>query len=174
MSRNSFCIVSLNSSNFCIKQNKLCTHKVWWKTTLALNKKLCICRGTVRHAIKDEILHLKRRAVAEWPSRTLKVITIAAIRKVVYEYHTYILSWAATRPEGSQHDQRVQAAATTAVDTDSLPSLHLGDLQYHTSLLSLWSSEQQDYGTHTHTTHNHFTALLEYVRDHPGEQVLER
>jgi len=28
--------------------------------------------------------------------------------------------------------------------------------------------------THTHTTHNHFTALLEYVRDHPGEQVPER
>jgi len=27
--------------------------------------------------------------------------------------------------------------------------------------------------THTHT-HNHFTALLEYVRDHPGEQVPER
>jgi len=27
---------------------------------------------------------------------------------------------------------------------------------------------------HTHTTHNHFTALLEYVRDHPGEQVPER
>ena len=26
---------------------------------------------------------------------------------------------------------------------------------------------------HTHT-HNHFTALLEYVRDHPGEQVPER
>jgi len=24
--------------------------------------------------------------------------------------------------------------------------------------------------TATHTTHNHFTALLEYVRDHPGEQ----
>jgi len=22
-------------------------------------------------------------------------------------------------------------------------------------------------------THNHFTALLEYVRDHPGEQVPE-
>jgi len=29
--------------------------------------------------------------------------------------------------------------------------------------------------THTHThTHNRFTALLEYVRDHPGEQVPER
>jgi len=27
---------------------------------------------------------------------------------------------------------------------------------------------------HPHHTHNHFTALLEYVRDHPGEQVLER
>ena len=27
--------------------------------------------------------------------------------------------------------------------------------------------------THTHT-HNRFTALLEYVRDHPGEQVPER
>jgi len=27
--------------------------------------------------------------------------------------------------------------------------------------------------THTHT-HNRFTALLEYVRDHPGEQVQER
>jgi len=27
--------------------------------------------------------------------------------------------------------------------------------------------------THTHT-HNHFTAFLEYVRDHPGEQVPER
>ena len=27
--------------------------------------------------------------------------------------------------------------------------------------------------THTHT-HNRFTALLEYVQDHPGEQVLER
>ena len=26
---------------------------------------------------------------------------------------------------------------------------------------------------HTHT-HNRFTALLEYVRDHPGEQVSER
>jgi len=26
--------------------------------------------------------------------------------------------------------------------------------------------------THTHT-HNRFTALLEYVRDHPGEQVPE-
>jgi len=26
---------------------------------------------------------------------------------------------------------------------------------------------------HTHT-HNRFTALLEYVRDHPGEQVPER
>ena len=25
-----------------------------------------------------------------------------------------------------------------------------------------------------HTTHNHFTALLEFVRDHPGEQVPER
>jgi len=23
-------------------------------------------------------------------------------------------------------------------------------------------------------THNHFTAVLEYVRDHPGEQVPER
>jgi len=29
--------------------------------------------------------------------------------------------------------------------------------------------------THTHThTHNRFTALLESVRDHPGEQVPER
>jgi len=28
--------------------------------------------------------------------------------------------------------------------------------------------------THTHNTHNRFTALLEYVRDHPGEQVPER
>jgi len=29
--------------------------------------------------------------------------------------------------------------------------------------------------THTHThTHNLFTALLEFVRDHPGEQVPER
>jgi len=29
--------------------------------------------------------------------------------------------------------------------------------------------------THTHThTHNRFTALLEYVRDHPGEQVPAR
>ena len=29
--------------------------------------------------------------------------------------------------------------------------------------------------THTHThTHNRFTAFLEYVRDHPGEQVPER
>ena len=27
--------------------------------------------------------------------------------------------------------------------------------------------------THTHT-HNRFTALLEFVRDHPGEQVPER
>jgi len=27
--------------------------------------------------------------------------------------------------------------------------------------------------THTHT-HNPFTALLEFVRDHPGEQVPER
>jgi len=27
--------------------------------------------------------------------------------------------------------------------------------------------------THTHT-HNRFTAVLEYVRDHPGEQVPER
>ena len=27
---------------------------------------------------------------------------------------------------------------------------------------------------HTQHTHNHFTALLEYVRDHPGEQVPER
>ena len=27
--------------------------------------------------------------------------------------------------------------------------------------------------THTHT-HNRFTALLEYVRDHPGEQLPER
>jgi len=27
--------------------------------------------------------------------------------------------------------------------------------------------------THTHT-HNRFTAFLEYVRDHPGEQVPER
>jgi len=26
---------------------------------------------------------------------------------------------------------------------------------------------------HTHT-HNRFTALLEYVQDHPGEQVPER
>jgi len=29
------------------------------------------------------------------------------------------------------------------------------------------------YNTHTHT-YNHFTALLEYVRDHLGEQVPER
>ena len=31
--------------------------------------------------------------------------------------------------------------------------------------------------THTHThahTHNRFTALLEFVRDYPGEQVPER
>jgi len=29
--------------------------------------------------------------------------------------------------------------------------------------------------THTHThTHNHFTAFLEFVRDYPCEQVLER
>jgi len=28
--------------------------------------------------------------------------------------------------------------------------------------------------THTHTTYNHFTALLEFVRDYPGEQVPER
>ena len=29
--------------------------------------------------------------------------------------------------------------------------------------------------SHTHThTHNRFTALLEYVRDYPGEQVPER
>jgi len=27
---------------------------------------------------------------------------------------------------------------------------------------------------HTHTTHNHFTALLESVWDYPGEQVPER
>jgi len=27
--------------------------------------------------------------------------------------------------------------------------------------------------THTHT-HNRYTALLEFVRDHPGEQVPER
>ena len=27
--------------------------------------------------------------------------------------------------------------------------------------------------THTHT-YNHFTALLEFVRDYPGEQVPER
>jgi len=32
-----------------------------------------------------------------------------------------------------------------------------------------------DTHTHTHThTHNRFTALLEYVRDHPGELVPER
>jgi len=31
------------------------------------------------------------------------------------------------------------------------------------------------HNTHTHThTHNRFTALLKYVRDHPGEQVPER
>ena len=36
-----------------------------------------------------------------------------------------------------------------------------------------WSSGSS---THTHTTilHNHFTALVEYVRDHLGEQVPER
>jgi len=34
-----------------------------------------------------EILHLKRLAIGKWPSRTLKVIIIAAIRQVVYEYH---------------------------------------------------------------------------------------
>ena len=27
---------------------------------------------------------------------------------------------------------------------------------------------------HTHNTHNRFTALLEFVRDYPGEQVPER
>jgi len=31
--------------------------------------------------------------------------------------------------------------------------------------------KKKKYGTHTH---NRFTALLEYVRDHPGEQVPER
>ena len=30
------------------------------------------------------------------------------------------------------------------------------------------------HGFGTHTTHNRFTVLLEYVRDHPGEQLPER
>jgi len=37
--------------------------------------------------------------------------------------------------------------------------------------LNEWIGNVQNRDTHTH---NRFTALLEFVRDHPGEQVPER
>ena len=37
-----------------------------------------------------------------------------------------------------------------------------------------WNKFRQLVPLLTTHTHNHFTALLEYVRDHPGEQVPER
>jgi len=40
-------------------------------------------------------------------------------------------------------------------------------------ITELQDGRRSPYCEHTHT-HNHFTALLEYVRDHPGEQVPER
>ena len=33
------------------------------------------------------ISHMKELAIGKWPSRTLKVITIAAIRYAIYKYH---------------------------------------------------------------------------------------
>jgi len=40
----------------------------------------------MRHAKKYEKSQLKRLAIWEWPSRTLKVITIAAIRYAIYHF----------------------------------------------------------------------------------------
>jgi len=37
---------------------------------------------------KHEISHLKRLAIGKWPTWTPKVITIAAIKPAVYEYHS--------------------------------------------------------------------------------------
>ena len=46
------------------------------------------------------------------------------------------------------------------------------------ALVTTENNEQKQkttYKKHTHThTHNRFTALLEFVWDHPGEQVPER
>ena len=50
--------------------------------------------------------------------------------------------------------------------------------QVHMSAFYTWPMLTQNPNpkhTHTHThTHNRFTALLEFVRDYPGEQVPER
>jgi len=41
---------------------------------------------------KYEISHLKKVAIGELPSRKLKVITIAATRETVYEYHFLLVA----------------------------------------------------------------------------------
>jgi len=39
-----------------------------------------------------QISHFKRLAIREWPSRSLKVITIAVVRQAVYKHHFLVVA----------------------------------------------------------------------------------
>ena len=71
----------------------------------------------------------------------------------------------------------VMSTGHTSVDIGAGANLELVDkfcYLYECGWRCLCSCGGQNL-THTHThTRNRFTALLEYVRDHPGEQVPER
>ena len=80
-------------------------------------------------------------------------------------------------------------AQTMLCATSAIYALYAGNMAWKIVVLAefLWAYQQSDYIVSCpvlisvklkilklYNTHNRFTALLEYVRDHPGEQVPER
>jgi len=58
-------------------------------------------------------------------------------------------------------------------DSDTITCFNLKMVQDRDTVRLLWKVNRKSFVIYQHT-HNHFTALLEYGRDLPGEQVPER